>query len=215
MNKEVEKIKHFDGSICECKKTIPKHSEIVKYWVNYKTSEIMIIDIGEPSCWACGYYIESYPICENPKMDIEEIYKLWNKHTYLERCHIVAKSLGGCNCAINIVLLCNKCHINAPNTTNREYFIKTITTNKLFKNGNPIIKSFKKMEEDFDIIKNLFNENNIKFESENESQYIIDIIKTKEFKEYFNENTTIHFSESMNITTKVGVLIQFLQSKGE
>jgi len=38
----------------------------------------------------------------------------------LERCHIVADSLGGKDEPANLVLLCRRCHISSPNVTDPE-----------------------------------------------------------------------------------------------
>ncbi|UCJ05810.1 hypothetical protein KTO58_19235 [Chitinophaga pendula] len=35
-----------------------------------------------------------------------EIFKAWENQNYLQRCHIVPKVFGGCNCEANLIMLC-------------------------------------------------------------------------------------------------------------
>ncbi len=72
--------------------------EIVDYWFSRVDECRMSVDASEAHerCWRCG--------C---------------KHT-LERCHIIADSLGGEDKPSNFVLLCNRCHIENPNVLDPE-----------------------------------------------------------------------------------------------
>jgi len=71
-----------------------KHADVVAYW----SERVDDIDLGvewhdaHERCWRCGY---------KPKA--------------LERCHIVPDALGGKDAPENLVLLCFKCHRDAPN----------------------------------------------------------------------------------------------------
>jgi hypothetical protein len=53
-------------------------------------------------CWRCGYVSD------------------------LERCHIIPKSLGGQDSPENYILLCNKCHQEAPNVKDNKQIMKWI-----------------------------------------------------------------------------------------
>ena len=77
----------------------------------------ILIDKGEINCWAC----------DMP----EEMCKL-------ERCHILAESLGGEGHADNLFLLCEDCHREAPDTTNRDAFFRWVyKKRKSYGNGYP------------------------------------------------------------------------------
>ena len=65
----------------------------------------ILIDKGELNCWACDMPEEN---CE------------------LQRCHILAESLGGEGYAENLFLMCERCHEESPDTTNREAFFRWV-----------------------------------------------------------------------------------------
>lgn len=69
------------------------HQEIVDYWIKRESECGLGVDWAEAieRCWRCGY------------------------GSRLQRCHIVPDSLGGLNEPSNLVLLCGRCHREAPN----------------------------------------------------------------------------------------------------
>ena len=67
-----------------------------------------VLDLGEPSCFACGHYCEHW---DKPAAET----KRWNK-SGLQKAHIIAHSQGGTNEVSNYILLCSKCHEDAPMT---------------------------------------------------------------------------------------------------
>ena len=75
------------------------HREIVHYWAAIEDECGLGVDWSEAHerCWRCG-----------------------NKSN-LQRCHIVPDSLGGLDHPSNLVLLCGRCHREAPNHTNPKY----------------------------------------------------------------------------------------------
>lgn len=128
---EIKSTIHLDNSICNLRKSVPKKSEIAKYW-REKIFELgLFMDWGEPSCWACGRF-ESDNDVDDPNIEFNEIFKVWDKQRYLERCHVVPRSFGGCNCHGNIVLLCRECHKDNPDTDNVEMFKKWIQNRKTY-----------------------------------------------------------------------------------
>lgn len=151
----------LDNSLCTEKLTMPNKARIAEHWSNgEKAYEIFgyHIDWGEPSCWGCGIWDESKDI-DLSNLDYPQIFRIWNKHYYLQRCHIIPKSLGGCNCEANIVLLCKQCHKSNPDTKNSELFARWVRTRKSFLNYfydevNEAITSLNYVieEEDRDII---------------------------------------------------------------
>jgi hypothetical protein len=76
-----------------------RHQEIVDYWVSIDDECRLGVDFTEAHerCWRCGY------------------------RASLQRCHIVPDSLGGVDHPSNRVLLCGRCHREAPNHTNPKY----------------------------------------------------------------------------------------------
>ena len=85
----------------------------------------ILIDKGEINCWAC----------DTP----EECCKL-------ERCHILAESLGGDGYADNLFLLCEDCHKESPDTTNREAFFRWVyKKRKKFAFGVPNAKNIREL----------------------------------------------------------------------
>jgi len=76
-----------------------KIKEIVAYWEVNEDECGLGVDWSEAHerCWRCGY------------------------KSKLERCHIIPDSLGGTDSPSNLVLLCHRCHREAPNHTNPKY----------------------------------------------------------------------------------------------
>lgn len=89
--------------------------EIIKYWQKQpdKPSELDLNfdwnEAHEHLCWNCG---------ETSK-------------TTIERCHIVPRQLGGEDVVSNLVLLCKRCHNEAPDTSNPENMWEWIKSNKI------------------------------------------------------------------------------------
>lgn len=102
------------------KKILEQHN-ITPYGIHTLT-----IDAGE-ECWCCntfcceGYYDGWQEDAKNDK---------WSGDSR-ERCHIIAKSLGGSFECDNLFLMCGECHRRAPNTNNpRIFFEWVVKTNK-------------------------------------------------------------------------------------
>jgi ribosomal protein L37E len=82
------------------RKTIKaSHRDIVDYWEIREGDTGFGVDWAEAHehCWRCGY------------------------KSQLERCHIVPDSLGGSNDPSNLVLLCRRCHREAPNVSDPRF----------------------------------------------------------------------------------------------
>lgn len=75
------------------------HQDIVDYWVDHEDECGLAVDWSEAPelCWRCGY------------------------KSKLERCHIVPHSRGGSEAPENLVLLCHRCHREAPNVTDPRF----------------------------------------------------------------------------------------------
>jgi HNH endonuclease len=86
----------------------PSIRQIVSYWESRVDESDLGVDMAEAAerCWRCGY------------------------RSKLERCHIVPKSLDGSNEPSNFVLLCGRCHREAPNTRNVQFMWHWIRATK-------------------------------------------------------------------------------------
>jgi hypothetical protein len=94
-------------------KNKPSRFAIARYWAEHEHR--FVIDLGEPSCFACGYWNERWD-------DRKTASERWNR-ARLERAHIIADSIGG-SCEIsNFLLLCRKCHQEAPMTNSRDLML--------------------------------------------------------------------------------------------
>ncbi|MFJ7732504.1 HNH endonuclease [Lysinibacillus sp. NPDC097231] len=83
--------------------------QIVEYWFNIIDESGLSVDASEAieRCWRCGYKAR------------------------LQRCHIIPDSLGGTDSVNNLVLLCERCHIENPNVSDTKImwdWIRAYTT---------------------------------------------------------------------------------------
>jgi 5-methylcytosine-specific restriction endonuclease McrA len=99
---------------------------IAEYWLGTDEGRARLpgnaalIDFGEPSCFACGWMAAN--------ADLEpRIWQVW-KHASLQRCHLVPDSLGGPDAPDNLVLLCARCHAEAPDVGDPDYMLRWIET---------------------------------------------------------------------------------------
>jgi hypothetical protein len=111
------------------KEALPQRYEIALHWtILGARSPVRVDDIGEPSCFACGFYDSGWD--RNDRVE-----RRWNDSN-LERAHVIAASQGGSCSVDNFVLLCANCHADAPMTLfaptmfawirSRECFRKTL-----------------------------------------------------------------------------------------
>lgn len=112
---------HLDGSSCQQeRKSSPTKAAIAKYWKGLCLEYFdYLMDWGEPSCWACGRWDHHYDV---DLEKVNDVFRAWNAASYLERCHIMPRSLNGCNCEANFVLLCRDCHKESPDTKDLKLF---------------------------------------------------------------------------------------------
>ncbi len=90
--------------------------QVAEYWASEAGAErwprawAAVPDLGEPSCFACGYYARTW--------DKERtVAKRWEVSA-LDMAHIVSSDDGGLKEPSNLVLLCYLCHAAAPMTLN-------------------------------------------------------------------------------------------------
>jgi 5-methylcytosine-specific restriction endonuclease McrA len=96
--------------------SLPPKSRIFDHWKDQLPQLRILIDWGEPSCWACGFHYGTRHDIKCSSASWQEICRGWDRIP-LQRCHIVARSLGGKDEVSNLFLMCRECHDRAPNTT--------------------------------------------------------------------------------------------------
>lgn len=180
---------------------MPLRSEVFSYWKDYIDTQC--IDWGEPACWACGDspWGDVYDI-EDCDATMEEIAKNWDKVTRLQRCHIVAKSLGGSNAPENLFLMCVDCHDLAPNTKSKELFLTWAKNQKgrKFMEVKQAIDSFQLTEEEYMKI----------------NKVMYDAILNKQFWEWLSMNTSLHRDQKgkgnrLTASTLIAAFIHYCQ----
>lgn len=119
MNKEelLEKIESLEQENKKLKERLKKKNkrkniktpvkEIVEYWSKHQDECGLSVDWSEAHerCWRCGY------------------------KKRLQKCHIIPDSLGGKDEPSNLVLLCARCHIDAPNVESKTFMWDWIRAN--------------------------------------------------------------------------------------
>lgn len=156
--------------------------EIIKYWeVRVDESELSI-DFSEAAerCWRCAY------------------------ESKLQRCHIIPHSLGGEDSASNLVLLCSRCHIEAPNINDKDFFWDWLKALKvIFYDTYWTIRGIKEYD-------NIYSE---KMEDTANRLHI----KPEEFKTFLDKQenfVTIHFGEGrLSPSTIAGMIRSFIKHK--
>ncbi|MFQ5979200.1 MAG: HNH endonuclease [Candidatus Heimdallarchaeota archaeon] len=175
--------------------SLPSKAEIVNYWKDWLIENGF--DLGEPSCWACEWgWNGKYDIIK-PDASWEEIRKAWEAAP-LQRCHVLAHSLGGPDDVSNLFLMCRECHDLAPNTTSQEAFLKWADSQNWFNRKINRIqeeaKAFNIKEEDF--------------------EEFTTIINSPGFKKWIKKNATLHFSQrgyglDLTISTLVAAIWEY------
>lgn len=131
-------------------KVTTSHYAIFDYWKNKIIGEdgnvttdksdkgiYVIVDWGEPCCWACGKpfvseYEKTYNLILNDKKLTTgkvDFKKVWNDEyikSNLNRCHIIPGSLGGEDKPENLFLMCEDCHEKSPDTIKARTFLRWV-----------------------------------------------------------------------------------------
>jgi hypothetical protein len=90
-------------------RSLPSVVAVANYWSQRDTFDR---DWDHPGCFACGDWSQRDCSTVKPESRLEAQWQ----HSGLERCHLIARAEGGTNDVSNIVLLCKRCHANAPMT---------------------------------------------------------------------------------------------------
>lgn len=87
----------------------------------------IMIDWGEPSCWACDKPIlTTYEENGNSAGDLSKIWNDTKVKKHLNRCHIIPRTKGGDDIPSNMFLMCSTCHAKSPDTTNPSTFFRWV-----------------------------------------------------------------------------------------
>lgn len=119
------------------------HFSIFDYWKDkaiHESGEIVsgrdvlsdkyiriMVDWGEPSCWACDKPIMS--TYEKNGVSAGDLSKIWNDSNvkkHLNRCHITPRTKGGDDSPSNMFLMCPSCHAKSPDTANPYNFFRWV-----------------------------------------------------------------------------------------
>lgn len=153
----------------ESRKIVTKHSEIAEYWKDRCITENglacadtvpipsipVVVDCGEPRCFACGELPKKIDDDDSYEKALNEGWKkIWDlpvTKSFLNRCHIVPHMFDGKDEPKNMFLLCERCHIESPDTENPRNFLKWVYKQRkrgLSVNGIFINEFFEKFLED-------------------------------------------------------------------
>ena len=155
--------------------------QIINYWVIRIDESELSIDFSEANerCWRCAY------------------------KSKLDRCHIIPASLGGLDDPSNLVLLCRRCHVEAPNIKDKNFFWDWLKASKV--SFYDTYWTIRGMQEYEFIYKETFEKSVLRLG-----------IKQGDFDKFLEEKTdffTIHFGEGrVNPSTIAGIFRSFIMS---
>ena len=113
-------------------KAIMPDGEVIPAMNMPEGARLVVEDWGEPCCWGCGCgFHELYRMRKYDRLigstDIADIAAIWDlSPVELERCHILPDAAGGEDKPENLFLLCHRCHIESPDTTEPRYFFRWV-----------------------------------------------------------------------------------------
>ena len=182
-------------------------AQIVRAYIDGETpiKLRMLIDWGEPTCWACGYYKNAH-YCDATESELKHpttwITNSWGRACkvgpngrgkgFLERAHIIPHSLGGASVPSNYLLLCKRCHSESPDTTSlamMQYWIDRVEPRSEYedsvKRGGDLLRVMQHFEVDMDDLDGVYI-----FEYEDGERYPIKF--TAEYQRYLDNNVALH-----------------------
>ena len=181
------------------------HKNIVDYWYGKRITSDgrisehagmpILIDKDELSCWACDA-----PLGERQ----------------LERCHILAASLGGEGTADNMFLLCPRCHEESPDTTNREAFFRWVYKSRKthfmgVKSADIVGKAIDEELQERGIMKfeELFK--TLPTSKQEELQKMCSYGENSDMIEYVGKHTTSHFGvNAANFNSTIIAIVDYI-----
>lgn len=191
LSQQVKKLQHENTKLISLSAKVSKNKrskiatskkEIIEYWETRVYEGNLSVDFAEAHerCWRCG--------CK----------------CTLHRCHIIPHSLGGKDDPSNMVLLCNRCHREAPNIDDAEFFWDWLVAQKASCYDTYWFRRA------FAEYKEIFNESIIEIFRAHElgADYVVDLSNYLKAKQ---PNVAIHFGEGkLNPSTLAGLIRQYL-----
>jgi hypothetical protein len=183
--------------------TLPKKSEIFDYWKARLHKHGILIDWGEPDCWACGFHYGSKYDIRTSDAGMEKIFRCWDK-VPLQRCHIIPKSLGGTDGVANLFLMCRECHDAAPNTPFQDIFLEWA------KNQSHLLREDEKIKSAM---------RSFGLDATTDLAKIEGIIHTEQFKSWLGDKVGLHRPQSkyaptssrLTPSTIVGLAVRYMR----
>ena len=115
------------------KRNMPTRQKIADYWTSKEGLDHILrirdtynVDVGDmlciehdiPHCWACDV-----TMVEVDSSRDGSTHKRYNEpYIGLDRCHVIPKAVGGPDTVDNLVLMCERCHTDSPNTESEKIF---------------------------------------------------------------------------------------------
>lgn len=186
---------------------LPTRQAILRYWltrIENDRSLNLFIDIGEPTCWACEQHWDGKYDIKSSEASLSDCFAAWDKSN-LQRCHIVASSLGGTDTVDNLYLMCRECHDLAPNTSIPEIFFEWVSKQCL------VTRKIRDMQQ-------ALSEFGIDFSDENILAELNDLLRSPEFREWRKRKVETHWRQtpprgpSITIASQVGLLVHYQRS---
>lgn len=119
---------------------MPTLYRIQKFWLRVDTRRYQLgldpiypsnfEDDGEPSCAACGWRVPASVERDLPDNPTESDWKMVWRHAekWLDRAHLMDRSLGGPDIRANLVPMCHVCHDDMPPFDTRADALKWIAS---------------------------------------------------------------------------------------
>jgi hypothetical protein len=182
--------------------TLPSKAQIFDHWKDRFRQLGIFVDWGEPSCWACGFHYGARYEIKRSDASWREIFAAWDRIP-LQRCHIVARSLGGADDESNLFLMCRECHDLAPNTEIPDIFFHWVRSQSFHKReSDKILEAMRTFGID-----------------QVESDKLTDVIECAEFKAWICGRFGLHRPQSnygsvssrLTPATIVGLAVHFMK----
>jgi HNH endonuclease len=188
---------------------LPTKADVVAYWMRddrlFREHELLL-DWGEPSCWACSYGWDGKYDLNDAHVSYDELPRLWLP-VPLQRCHITPRSLGGSDDPANLVLMCAECHDLAPDLACPELLFRWMRAQCW------LTRRMRRMEQ---AMKDL----GVDTEDEAVMQRFTDTIRSGEFKAWQSGRAGLHrrqlppYGSGVSESTLVAVVLQFMDERG-
>lgn len=182
---------------------LPSVKAILDYW-EPRPDELYsktgyLLDIGEPTCWACGDTFEGQFDCTERRS------ARW-ADSPLQRCHIVPRSLGGSVEPSNLVLMCATCHDLAPNTDAPEILFAWM-------------RAQSKIKREFEPFRQAFADFGAPLTdlTADKAEELIQTLGSTEFRDWSKPRIGLHFKQTLepggtlSASSLIGLLLEYMR----